>query len=74
MGNTLQYVVDNKGERTSVIVPYEEWEKINVDYQKLQNKLKVFVSIQKGLSEIKVSKEQGTKLQTLSDFLDESLS
>ena len=72
MGNTLQYVVDNKGERTSVIVPYEEWEKINVDYQKLQNKLKVFVSIQKGLSEIKVSKEQGTKLQTLSDFLDES--
>jgi len=57
MGNTLQYIVDNKGEKTSVIVPYEEWEKINGDYQKLQNKLKVFVSIQKGLAEIKTSKK-----------------
>ena len=68
----MQYIVDNKGVKTSVIVPFDKWEKINEDYHKLENKLKVFVAIQEGLAEIKASKKQGTKLQTLSDFLNES--
>ena len=72
MRNTMQYIIDDKGVKTSVIVPFAKWEKINEDYQKLQNKLKVFVAIQKGLGEIKASKKQGIELQTLSDFLDES--
>ena len=68
----MQYIVDNKGVKTTVIVPFDQWEKMNEDYHKLQNKLKVFVSIQEGLGEIKASKRQGEKLQTLSDFLNES--
>lgn len=68
----MQYIVDNKGIKTSVIVPFDKWEKINEDYQKLQNKLNVFIAIQEGLSEIKSSKRKGEKLQTLSDFLNES--
>jgi hypothetical protein len=64
----MQYIVDNKGIKTSVIVPFDKWEKINDDYRKLQNKLKVFVAIQEGLTEIKASKKQGDKLQSLSDF------
>jgi hypothetical protein len=71
MKNTMQYIVDNKGVKTSVIVPYEEWEKMNSDYTKLQNKLKVFVAIQEGLVEMKTAKKQEEKLQTLSDFLNE---
>ncbi len=54
----MQYIVDNKGIKTSVIVPYDKWEKINEDYNKLQNKLKVFVAIQEGLREIKTSKNK----------------
>jgi hypothetical protein len=72
MKNNMQYIVDNRGIKTSVIVPFDKWEKINTDYHKLQNKLKVFIAIQEGLGEIKASKKQGTKLQTLSDFLSES--
>jgi len=68
----MQYIVDNRGVKTSVIVPFDKWQKINVDYQKLQNKLKVFLAIQEGLEEIKDAKNQGDKLQTLSDFLNES--
>ncbi len=68
----MQYIVDNKGVKTSVIVPFDKWEKINEDYHKLENKLKVFIAIQEGLGEIKASKKQGLKLQTLSDFLNES--
>ena len=74
MRNAMHYIVDNRGVKTSVIVPFDKWEKINEDYHKLQNKLKVFVAIQEGLGEIKASKRQGDKLQTLSDFLNESLS
>jgi hypothetical protein len=74
MRNTMQYIVDNRGIKTSVIVPFDKWEKINEDYHKLQNKLKVFVAIQEGLAEINASKKQGDKLQTLSDFLNESRS
>ncbi|MFA6403827.1 MAG: hypothetical protein WCX31_19690 [Salinivirgaceae bacterium] len=72
MRNTMLYIVDDRDIKTSVIVPFDKWEKINEDYHKLQSKLKVFVAIQEGLSEIKASKRQGNKLQTLSDFLNES--
>ena len=70
----MQYIVDDHGVKTSVIVPFEKWEKINLDYQKLQNKLKVFLSVQEGLTEIKAAKKGGKKLQSLSDFLNESRS
>jgi hypothetical protein len=72
MKNTTQYIVDNRGIKTSVIVPFDKWEKINTDYAKLQKKLGVFLAIQDGLSEIKSAKKQGKKLQILSDFVNES--
>ena len=72
MKNTTQYIVDNRGIKTSVIVPFDKWEKINSDYAKLQKKLDVFLAIRDGLSEIKSAKKHGKKLQTLSDFLNES--
>jgi hypothetical protein len=72
MRNPMQYIVDNKGAKTSVIVPFDKWEKLNSDFLKLQNKLKVFIAVQEGFGEIKEAKIKGNKLQTLSDFLNES--
>ena len=72
MRNVIQYIVDKKGIKTSVIVPFDKWKKLNEDYLKLQNKLEVYAAIQEGLSEIKASKKQGDKLRTLSDFLNEN--
>ncbi len=68
----MQYIVDDSGAKTSVIVPYSQWEKINADYDKLKKKFDVFLSIKEGIEEIKTSKNKGVKLQTLSDFLNES--
>jgi uncharacterized protein YpuA (DUF1002 family) len=65
----MQYIVDDFGVKTSVIVPFKKWETINVDYHKLQNKLNVFVSIQNRLAEIKAAKRQRTRLQNLSEFI-----
>ena len=72
MRNSVQYIIDDRGVKTSVIVPYNKWEKLNTDFHKLQNKLKVFMAIQEGLEEIKNAVKKGKELQTLSDFLNES--
>ena len=72
MASALKYIVDENGEKTSVLVPLKTWEKINQDYYKLQNKLKVLIGIKEGLAEVRDAKKSGKKLQTLKDFLRES--
>jgi hypothetical protein len=72
MANDLKYMIDENGDKTSVLVPLKTWEKINDDYTKLQNKLKVLTGIQEGLTEIKDAKKSGKKLQPLKEFLRES--
>jgi hypothetical protein len=74
MKNAMQYIVDEHGVKTSVVVPFHIWEKINSDYQKLQNKLEVLLAIKDGLSEIKRADKKYEEIQTLTDFLNESSS
>jgi len=72
MASALKYIVDENGDKTSVLVPLKTWEKINQDYYKLQNKLKVLTGIKEGLAEVRDAKKSGKKLKTLKDFLRES--
>lgn len=65
-------MVDEKGQKTSVLVPIKTWAKINADYQKLQNKIKVLVELKSAFGEIKRAKAGGKQLQTLKDYLSES--
>lgn len=65
-------MVDEKGVKTSVLVPIKTWQKINEDYSKLQNKIDVLTGIKRGFVEIKEAKKSGKKLQALKDFLRES--
>jgi hypothetical protein len=69
MPDTLQYIVDKSGQKTSVLVPVKTWEDLNNGYKKLQAKLEVFNSIQNGLREVRMAKKTGRKLQTLKEFL-----
>jgi hypothetical protein len=71
MSQTLQYIVDNSGNKVSVIVPVTDWEKLNNQYQKLLNKLDVLQGIKDSINEIKASKKNAKELQSLSDFLNE---
>ncbi len=72
MSNALKYMIDEKGDTTSVLVPLKTWKKINEDLAKLQKKMQVLTGIKDGLSEIKEAKKSGKKLQTLKQFLSES--
>jgi hypothetical protein len=72
MAQQIKYMVDEKGQKTSVLVPLTTWTKINEDFSKLQNKLKVLLGIRSAFNEVRSSKKSGKKLQTLKDFLRES--
>ncbi len=72
MASALKYMIDEKGDKTSVLVPLKTWERINQDYTKLQNKLKVLTGIKEGINEVKEARKSGEKLQTLKEFLRES--
>ena len=65
-------MIDEKGEKTSVLVPLKTWERMHQEYNKLQNKLKVLTGIKEGINEVKEARKSGEKLQTLKDFLRES--
>lgn len=71
MPSAIKYMIDESGSKTSAIVPIRTWEKMNEDYQKLQNKLRLFIGLKDALTEIKEAKRSGKKLQTLKDFLNE---
>lgn len=68
MPNTLKYIVNQSGQKTSVLVPVKVWDDLNNNYQKLQNKLTIFQSVQNGLQEVKIAKNSGRKLQTLKEL------
>lgn len=69
MPDALKYIVDERGQKTAVLVPVKVWNGLNENYQKPQNKLSVFNSIRDGLKELKQAKETGRNLSTLKDFL-----
>ena len=69
MPDSLKYMIDDTGQKTSVLVPVKVWEDLNANYQKLQKKLAILNGISDGLNEVRRSKKTGRKLQTLKDFL-----
>jgi len=71
MASALKYMIDENGDKTSVLVPLKTWEKINQEYSKLQNKLSILTGIKEGFKEVKEARKSGKKLQTLKDFLSE---
>ena len=62
MAGALKYMVDEKGDKTSVLVPIRTWEKMNKEYAMLQNKVKVFTGIIDGLTEVKDARTSGKKI------------
>ena len=72
MSTALKYIVDEKGHKTSVLVPVKTWENLNEKYKKLDKKLSILTGIQNGINEVKDAGTNGKSLQSLSDFLSES--
>ncbi len=72
MASAFRYMIDENGEKTSVLVPIRTWKKLNEDYSMLKKKLEVLTGIKSAFTEVKEAKNTGKELQTLKDFLRES--
>jgi hypothetical protein len=72
MAGAVKYMIDEKGDKTSVIVPIKIWTKMSQDYARLQKKLNLLVGLKSALGEVKEAKKTGKRLQTLKSFLREN--
>jgi hypothetical protein len=53
------------------VVPYAEWEKMQLKVKQLRQKVRVLQGIRDGLREVKAARERDEPLQSLQAFLDE---
>lgn len=67
----LQYYTNQQGEKTSVIVPYQQWLELNAQLEILRQKLSAFTGIQEAVQEVRQARKSGKKLQKLSEYIHE---
>jgi hypothetical protein len=58
MAQPIKYMIDEKGQKTSVLVPLTTWTKINEDFTNLQNKLTVLLGISSKIRKRTIKKSQ----------------
>lgn len=75
----LQYISNQKGKRTAVVIPIKEWEKMKRQYNLPQDeddeepltKEKLVENIREALEEVKLAKEGKIKLKSARELLNE---
>lgn len=67
----LKYIIDQNGHQTAVVIPMNNWEKYQKEYEKLENKIKVLNGISDALDEVEEIKKGKKKGKTLREFLNE---
>ena len=69
---SVQYITDETGKQTAVIVPIEEWKQLKIEHEKLLNKLEVLGGLQDALKEVEQIKQgKKKKGRTLAEFLND---
>ena len=69
---SMQYITNEKGQQTAVIVPIEEWQQLKAEHEKLLNKLEVLNGLQDAINEVQEIKQgKRKKGRTLGEFLNE---
>ena len=72
MKTAVQYLTNEAGERTAVVVAYAEWEKLQRQQQLLRQKLQIMQGISAGFQEVKAARQTGRVLPSLRDFLGDA--
>ena len=77
MTKNLQYLTDESGEKSAVVIPIEKWRELKNSFEGLEEaseeptKEEIFASIKQGLKEVELIKQGKMKGTPLNDFLDE---
>jgi len=69
---SVQYITNEKGKQTAVIIPIEEWRQLKAEHEKLLHKLEILDGLQDALKEVQEIKQgKRKKGRTLGEFLNE---
>ena len=67
----IQYVTDQNGNKTAVLIPIKDWENIERDLQEFLEYMNLKKSLKNALSEVKNIKQKKASKISLNDFLNE---
>ncbi len=70
MATAVQYLTNDTGERTSVVISYAAWAKLRQERQLLRRKLQILQGIGAGVAEVKAAQAAGQPLPSLRAFLE----
>jgi hypothetical protein len=68
----INYVIDEKGNHSAVIVPIRQWENFMSRFSKMKNKLEVLTGLEEAVDEVNSIKKGKKQPKSLTDFLDEN--
>ena len=71
MNQNLQYLTDDSGKKTAVVVPYNKWLAINKENKRLKQLVIIKNGLKDAFIEFEESKAGKGEMITLSEFLDE---
>jgi hypothetical protein len=71
---SVQFVTNAKGEKTSVLVPYKEWDALNKEREELMQKLQeaeLSLRYKQAFNDAKLFQQGKLKTYPIADLLDE---
>lgn len=67
----VQYLTDNQGERTSVVIPIADWNRLSKYLEQLNSLDDIVESVKSGTKQAKLMELDGTNAsESVNDFLD----
>jgi hypothetical protein len=76
----LHYITDNKGNKTDVVIPINDWEQLKARFEELENieddyteptKEEILNGLKEALEEVKLHQEGKLQLKPARDLLNE---
>lgn len=67
----LQYLIDEQGKKTAVIIPIEQWVALQEQLKEFEEYRMMELDLKKALEEVGAIKSGEIKEQSLEDFLNE---
>jgi hypothetical protein len=71
MNINFQIATDNKGKKSSVIMPYRDWELLQNKIAKLESEQKILLGLKDAMLEVKQIIKGKKKAKSLESFLNE---
>jgi len=67
----VKYVIDKKGKRQEVVVPFDVWKSITEELEALREKQRLLLGLRQACKEVKQQEKGELPEETLEEFINE---